>query len=384
MGDSFANKVGTICDRNKWPQPEKRFDVREGSECTIVYGSARLGNQLVTAEGNSKKLVNQDLNELLYNMITKNELQFHENMYFYGHGYKVPLEEGGALESSNSGRPPQLIKIKKLWKGKGAQERSYNKLMKILGSKCFKTCTRCDHKNFVRYITCLKCENILETEDEFSVVFCDLERADGPEKADVIQIGLVKYCYKEMKITDVLEINCWTDHEIDRWSSKHLHKLRIDRRTKKMFKNNIEVNYKYRGETLKLFDNFIAGSRALICHGAVDFVTLEANITKEKTVLENYDVIEKVDSQKFFKTVMKNDYGIDKFGMKSIVKKFGDNLTKKEYEEGLHGALVDAKSLAKIATDGVVGKRFRDWMMFEEMIDADVQKVWGNMLPYEM
>ena len=100
------------------------------------------------------------------------------------------------------------------------------------------------------------------------------------------------------------EINVWPEQNIAWWPSKFLHKLRIDKKSKKMFKNNIEVKYKYREEGLKIFDEFIRGSHALICHSAMDFETLEANIEKGGAKLENFEVINKVDSQRFFQFAM--------------------------------------------------------------------------------
>ena len=51
-------------------------------------------------------------------------------------------------------------------------------------------------KSSYGYENCLKCLHILvKDSDSYSVVFLDIERAEGRADSDPIQFGLVKYSY---------------------------------------------------------------------------------------------------------------------------------------------------------------------------------------------
>ena len=61
---------------------------------------------------------------------------------------------------------------------------------------------------------CRLCLAPLEKKD-LSVVFADLERANGPVESDIIQLGLFKFSYASKSIIKQEEINVWPDERID-------------------------------------------------------------------------------------------------------------------------------------------------------------------------
>ena len=85
----------------------------------------------------------------------------------------------------------------------------------------------------------------------------------------------------------------------------------------------------------------------------------------------SYEVIRKVDSQKFYKSVMSREYGMAKYGMQTIVPMFGDSATKTAYTANAHSALCDAESLCSVSTGQRMMTRFKDWLVWEEDMDEE-------------
>lgn len=70
---------------------------------------------------------------------------------------------------------------------------------------------------------------------------------------------------------------------------------------------------------------FLKGSEYLIAHGEVDFQTIQALLKKTKES-PSFETVQKIDSQKFYKSVMWCDYNVTKYGMKTIMEYFRDSL----------------------------------------------------------
>ena len=111
-------------------------------------------------------------------------------------------------------------------------------------------------------------------------------------------------------------------------------------------------------------ENFLNGSNFLVAHGAVDFTTIRVMLSKTQE-RPSFERIVKVDSQKFYKSLMWSDHRVTKYGMETIVKYYGDAKTKDAHKAGAHGALCDAEALCSVSTGSLLD-RFKDWLMFED------------------
>lgn len=74
-----------------------------------------------------------------------------------------------------------------------------------------------------------------------------------------------------------------------------------------------------------------------------------------------YEGIRKVDSQKFYKSI--------------IVKCNGDERTKAAHKSGAHGALADAENLCSVSTGRQLLDRFKDWLMFERSEECEEEEM---------
>ena len=108
----------------------------------------------------------------------------------------------------------------------------------------------------------------------------------------------------------------------------------------------------------------------LIAQKEVDFQTIRALLNKTKES-PSFETVQKIDSQKFYKSVMWCDYNVTKYGMKTIVEYFRDGATKKAYTSGAHGALCDAKALCSVSTSPKLYDRFKDWLLLEQSVEEE-------------
>ena len=201
------------------------------------------------------------------------------------------------------------------------------------------------------------------------MVFCYLERANGPVESDIIQLGLVKFSYASKSIIKQEEINVWPDERIDFYASKYIHK--IHKEDGNMYQFGKRIDHVSKSEAVQRMDKFNQGSDFLICHGKMDFWTIGAMLRKSNQESPSYEVIRKVDSQKFYKSVMSREYGMAKYGMQTIVPMFGDSATKTAYMANAHSALCDAESLCSVSTGQRMMTRFKDWLVWEEDMDEE-------------
>ena len=80
-------------------------------------------------------------------------------------------------------------------------------------------------------------------------------------------------------------------------------------------------------------------------------------------VLDNKTIL---DSQSFYKQVMKKFGFEDKCGMKTIVAKLGSDTLQAFYQSSSHEALVYAETFCRLSTYKKLAVRFFDWMLFEK------------------
>ena len=115
----------------------------------------------------------------------------------------------------------------------------------------------------------------------------------------------------------------------------------------------------------------IKGSEYLIAHGKVDFETIRYLLdkTRESPI---YEDIQKVDSQKYYKSIMWRENSMNKYGMATIVEYYGDERTKAAHEFFAHGALVDAENLCAVSTGGQLVNRFKDFLLFERSEESEL------------
>ena len=87
------------------------------------------------------------------------------------------------------------------------------------------------------------------------------------------------------------------------------------------------------------------------------------NVLDDKTIL---------DSQSFYKQVMKKFEFEDKCGIKTIVAKLGSDTLQAFYQSSSHEALVYAETFCRLSTYKKLAVRFFDWMLFEKVVDFTV------------
>ena len=171
------------------------------------------------------------------------------------------------------------------------------------------------------------------------------------------------------------EVNVWTEQAISEWASRNNH--RILKKDGKLMKRGQVLPSVSQIEAVEKFEKFIEGAEYLIAHGKVDFETIRYLLdkTRESPI---YEDIQKVDSQKFFKSILWGENRESKYGMATIVKYYGDERTKAAHKYGAHGALVDVENLCAVSTGGQLMNRFKDWLMFERSEESEVPVMFSR------
>ena len=141
-----------------------------------------------------------------------------------------------------------------------------------------------------------------------------------------------------------------------------------------MFKDGKEIPFVRQEECLVMLETFLQDSEALVCHDKVDFTTLQTLVENNLVPVPSYEKIDKVDSQDFYKFIMREEYGISKYGMAAIVQQFGSYQVNEKYNSGAHGALCDAEVLAQITTSQQLKVRFKDWLSFGKLQIEEIVK----------
>ena len=251
------------------------------------------------ARHRSKRAVKSSLFCQTLKLIEDGEVTFSKNLIFWRSEALCHKAAGGDL-SLNSGRPAQLTKIKRNYKGAGCQARCYARLMAKIGPDMSVKCNSCGHLNFKRYNTCLKCKaELIKENDNNVVIFWDIERASGPATSDPIQIGLLSIDLNSGKLINETEFNIITKNKID-WYGSKLHGITKDGKTLKR-NGKILQNVMTQEEAITSLDSFIANGKYLVSHGAVDVETYDSLLRKNPDKeSQNYERIKKIDSQRYF------------------------------------------------------------------------------------
>ena len=141
-----------------------------------------------------------------------------------------------------------------------------------------------------------------------------------------------------------------------------------------MFQNGKFISHMTQLQATEELKMFLKGSEYLIAHREVDFQTIRALLKKTKES-PSFETVQKIDSQKFYKSVMWCDYNVTKYGMKTIVEYFRDGATKKAYTSGAHGALCDAEALCSVSTSPKLYDRFKDWLLLEQSVEEEEEVI---------
>lgn len=208
-------------------------------------------------------------------------------------------------------------------------------------------------------------------------MFIDIERVSGRQEAPPLSIALVKVV--DQKIVECKEVVIVpAGNSPNKWdyNCKNIHKMYVEnvggnKVVKKMVVGGKDVVLpslppaKAAGVVVDFLTN-CGDNVSLVYHGE-DEKCLLPFLEQHNVIHVFNDVVSSlIDSRVFFKIVQK-PFG-RKFGMKTVVEDWGDKEDKKEYLMGAHGALVDARVLAKICTGPQLGERFGHWIDFEQML----------------
>ena len=101
-----------------------------------------------------------------------------------------------------------------------------------------------------------------------------MERADGPFKADPIQIGFVKVKCAGKKQMEQLELNILPSDKINKRVARITH--RIERRGNLLYKDNKELTTLTPAMAHQKLTDFLEDTEILISHGDVDVTTINA------------------------------------------------------------------------------------------------------------
>ena len=291
-GWEIVNEVRNVCEWSGWPRPVVDFEPDEYYLLNQVhYGWLRLGNVALSASGRTKKEVSIALHQYLYDLFKQETIVFKFNPNCW-------WECCGASECSTPSSHPLLQPKSRKNRpgGKKCLEVKYLKFVEKLGIHLFRECPGCHRKNFVRYPSCLnpQCHTIFNEEDEVIIIFFDVERADGSGSSDAIQIGAVKFSYREMRVVGTFDSFVWTDGQISKFGTDHKH--HIKKVNGRMYKKDQLVLHDVPKTALENFDKFLSGSQFAVCHDAVDYQTISGMISRNDVSAPNYMAIKKRDS----------------------------------------------------------------------------------------
>ena len=79
-----------------------------------------------------------------------------------------------------------------------------------------------------------------------------------------------------------------------------------------MFQNGKFISHMTQLQATEELEMFLKGSEYLIAHREVDFQTIRALLKKTKES-PSFETVQKIDSQKFYKSVMWCDYNVTKY-----------------------------------------------------------------------
>lgn len=175
-----------------------------------------------------------------------------------------------------------------------------------------------------------------------------------------------KYHTGDKIIEDKRQLNIFPDLRIEKYCSS-IHKIKIIKG--KMVQDGRLLNHIRADEGYHQFKEFINDCSLLISHDNVDFRTIRRWMARKQFSTEVFDNKTILDSQSFYKQVMKKFGFGDKCGMESIVANLASDTLRAFYQSGRHEAIVDAETLCRLSTSKKLAVRFFDWMLFEKVFD---------------
>lgn len=137
-------------------------------------------------------------------------------------------------------------------------------------------------------------------------------------------------------------------------------------------------------EASKQFENFIANSSKLVCHGddGVDFKTIRAWLSRNSFSLSEFNRIQHLNSSLPFKHFMWTDRESNKTGMRTIVKEYGSKELYSYYEANAHSALGDAMTLCRLITSKKMYSRFFSFSALDTRFGGPRANYSMRYMPY--
>ena len=357
-----ATKLHNFCQEMKISSPLFTYQQLVSKGETNWQGNGRFLGEVFEGKGKDKKDVKKEISAKILNDIGAGK---------FGGDLRTQVLQ--PLHSS----PPQGPK--KTWigrRGKGNIERSRNKF--IDKYKIDVLICDCGYKNFTTFSKCLQCrKKLVAVADQPTInVFGDIERVRGDLKSDPLSVAFFLLGgqmtidkEKEVIITPAgddpkrNDFTCWKIHKM---YVEKIDGVKVVKKRTKSKRDDPILPSVLPGQAAKELVAFLAslGSRNvnLFFHGEDSQSLLP--FLERAGVKEEFDKCVKhiINTQDFFKQVKKDS----KVGMKTIVADWGDDITKKLYLEGAHGALTDAMCLAKVCYCKGLRTRFEDWLGLEE------------------
>ena len=84
-----------------------------------------------------------------------------------------------------------------------------------------KSCVECGYENFPKFSRCKLCQRSINNDEQSTMIaYLDVERANGDQYSDLIQVGFIIWDMKLRRIIDKMELNILPSEEINPVSSK--------------------------------------------------------------------------------------------------------------------------------------------------------------------
>lgn len=178
-------------------------------------------------------------------------------------------------------------------------------------------------------------------------------------------------------------INIRARQKIDRVAAKFSHGLKMIGKTL-VNRNGDRLPTVSPSEAWRMFNSSIENCNKIVCHGNVDFVTLDTWIEMYKFSSTHFLKLERINSMTFFSHVMLKDFGKNKPGMATIsLKEYcGNEKTEELYKQGGHGADVDAKVLCLLSTSKRMYNRFFSFFALDKVFGVRRNSYSMRYLPF--
>ena len=360
---NYKAALNVLIQDNVISPPEIKFDVIQGSE-SVWSGTCQFQSKYLRSEGNSKVDVTNKI---------------------YGQIYNIIISDGvpASYHLETSGYFLRLLKRKKTKESKIHKEKRTRQFIDRHDDLVPRKCPHCQYEfNYPHWETCKVCKQSLNVVKE-NIAFVDIERAAGPDNSEPIQIGIVKYDLETNRIVEEKLINIRARQKIDRVAAKFSHGLKMIGKTL-VNRNGDRLPTVSPSEAWRMFNSSIENCNKIVCHGNVDFVTLDTWIEMYKFSSTHFLKLERINSMTFFSHVMLKDFGKNKPGMATIsLKEYcGNEKTEELYKQGGHGADVDAKVLCLLSTSKRMYNRFFSFFALDKVFGVRRNSYSMRYLPF--